>query len=101
MAPQVITDFGTPVRYIDAVSEPRDDTPLTWLSATRLHGEPDQTVQRLLPKLDAAEPQPGPVDPDDEAAFTVFLLAATVNAASAGTPHGWGMGVATLDSVAA
>lgn len=100
MAAEVITDFGTPVRYVDAVSQPRDDTPPTWLSATRLHGEPNQVVQRLLHKLEAAEPQPGPVDPADEMAFTAFLLAATVNTASAGTPHGRGLGVATLNSVA-
>lgn len=101
MAPDVITDFRLPVRYVDA-SQRVNDGPAWWLSARVLHDQPQHIAQRLLDQVREAEPQAGflPVDQDKWQAFNAFLLAHTATPGSLGGPSGWGIGVGLTDSIA-
>jgi len=95
MAPEIITAPGTPIRHVDAV-RPRDDGTATWISGHRPHGQPREA---LLNMLEPAASEPGFLDPDDVEAFTAFPLA-DGDLASAGTPDGHGLGVATSEGMA-
>ncbi|MBI3687088.1 MAG: methyltransferase domain-containing protein [Actinobacteria bacterium] len=101
MAPEVIIDFGMPIRYVDAVDRQADGQPW-WVSGHRLHEQPAEVAQKLLDELVEAEPEQGFFDQgaDRWRAFTAFVLASTDDVASAGGPRGWGIGLATADSLA-
>ncbi|MGQ0838009.1 protein-L-isoaspartate O-methyltransferase family protein [Actinokineospora sp.] len=102
MAPDVITNFGLPIRYVDAVRR-LPDCPSWWISAHQLHDRSSSVADNLLDSLSRADLEPGFFDQgaDGWRAFTAFVLAsATDEAASAGGPLGWGIGVATPESVA-
>ncbi|MDX8053483.1 methyltransferase domain-containing protein [Lentzea sp. BCCO 10_0798] len=101
MAAEVITELGLPVRYVNA-SLPVDGAPPWWISAHLLHEQPQETADRLLDEVRLAAPQPEflPVDTESRLAFNAFVLAQTDSPASLGGPVGWGVGVATSDSIA-
>lgn len=101
MAPEIISELGLPVRYVDAVRRSPDGPP-SWISAQRLHHQPITVAERLLAQLAEAESEPEFFDRHaaDWRAFTAFLLASTTNPATAGGAHGWGIGTAAPDSVA-
>lgn len=56
MAPEVITEFGLPIRYVDAVRRFPDGPPW-WISGDQLHGQPPTVAERLLDQLVDAEPE--------------------------------------------
>jgi protein-L-isoaspartate(D-aspartate) O-methyltransferase len=101
MATEIITEFGLPIRYVDAVRKSPDGPPW-WISGHQLHGQPPTVPERLLNQLVEAEPEREFFNQGSESwrAFTAFLLASTVNPASAGGARGWGIGAATSDSIA-
>lgn len=101
MAPEVITEFALPIRYVNA-SQNNSDSPPSWISAHRLHDQPQDVATRLLDQVRTVKPQPGFFDGDHEdwQVFTAFVLAHSANPASVGSKHGWGLGVGTADSVA-
>lgn len=101
MAPEVITDLGLPIRYVDAVRRLPEGPPW-WISAHQLHHKPNSVAEHLLDRLVDAEPEPEFFDRQtgDWRAFTTFLLASTPNLASVGGTPGWGIGMATPDSIA-
>lgn len=101
MAPEVITELGLPIRYVDSVRRQPDDT-TWWISAHQLHHKPGSIAERLLAQLVGAKPGLDFFDrhAHDWRAFTAFLLASTISPASVGSAHGWGIGTATSDSVA-
>jgi protein-L-isoaspartate(D-aspartate) O-methyltransferase len=101
MAPEVITDFGLPIRYVNAVRR-LPDGPSWWLSAHELHDQPRTTAERLLDMLCESKPDQNFFSgtADDWRAFTSFVLASTPSVASAGGPIGWGVGVGTTESIA-
>jgi protein-L-isoaspartate(D-aspartate) O-methyltransferase len=101
MAPEVITNFALPIRYIDA-SRQGDSGPPWWISAEQLHKQPQEVAEQLLDHASEAAPQPGFLAKDRALweAFTSFVLAESDNPASLGGVSGWGLGVATSDGVA-
>lgn len=101
MSTEVITEFGLPIRYVDAVRRIPDGPPW-WISGHQLHDQPPTVAQRLLDQLIDAEPERGFFDQGsvDWRGFTAFLLALTINPVSIGGAHGWGVGTATHDSIA-
>lgn len=101
MAPEVITEFGLPIRYVNAVRRSPAGPPW-WISARALHDQPATVANHLLANLAHAEPEPEFVNRQDEDwwSFTTFLLASTTTPASAGGAHGWGIGIATATSIA-
>ncbi len=101
MSPEIITEFGLPIRYVDAVRRLPDGPPW-WISGHRLHSQPPTVAERLLGQLVDAEPEREFFDQGNDGwrCFTAFLLASTTNPASAGGACGWGIGTATHDSVA-
>ncbi|ANZ36449.1 hypothetical protein BBK82_10615 [Lentzea guizhouensis] len=101
MAPDVITELGLPVRYVNA-SRLVEDAPPWWISAHMLHEQPRDVADKLLDKVREAAPQADflPVDTATRLAFNAFVLARTNWPASLGGPIGWGIGVATSDSIA-
>lgn len=101
MAPEVITELGLPIRYVDAVCR-QPDGPPWWISGRQLHGQPPAVVENLLDLLVEAEPERGFFNQgrDSWQAFTAFVLASTASPASLGGTGGWGIGTATPDSVA-
>lgn len=101
MTPEVITDFALPIRYVNA-SHSDSDCPPSWISAHRLHDQPQNMATMLLNQVRTAEPQLGFFDGDYEEwqTFTVFILAHSTNPASVGSNQRWGLGVGTPDSIA-
>lgn len=101
MAPEIITEFALPIRYVNA-SHSNVNGPPSWISAHRLHDQPQDTATRLLDQLRITEPGPGFFDGDhkDWQALTAFILTHSTNPASAGSHQGWGLGTATPDSIA-
>lgn len=101
MAPEIITELGLPIRYVDAVRRLPDGPPW-WISAHQLHHQPNTVAEQLLAQLAEAEPKPEFFDRQagDWRAFTAFLLASTTNPASVGGARGWGIGTAASDSIA-
>ncbi|MGH3625652.1 MAG: protein-L-isoaspartate O-methyltransferase family protein [Sciscionella sp.] len=101
MAPEIITELGLPIRYVDAVRRLPVGPPW-WISAHQLHQQPSTVAADLLAQLVEAEPEPEFFDrqANDWRAFTTFLLASTTNPAGVGGAHGWGIGTATPNSVA-
>lgn len=101
MAPEVITEFALPIRYVNA-SHSDSDCPPSWISAHHLHDQPHDTATRLLNQVRTAKPQPGFFDGDhqDWQAFTTFILTHSPSPASVGTHQRWGLGVGTPDGIA-
>lgn len=101
MSSEIITEFGLPIRYVDAVRRSPDGSPW-WISGHQLHGQPPIVPARLLDELAETEPERDFVNHSSDAwrAFTAFLLASTTNPASVGGARGWGVGTATPDSIA-
>lgn len=101
MAPEVITEVGLPLRYVDAVHRQLDGPPW-WISADQLHDQPPTSAKDLLDQLIKAESEHEFFTEGREAwlAFTSFVLASTSRPASVGGACGWGVGTATPDSVA-
>ncbi|WP_052684541.1 protein-L-isoaspartate O-methyltransferase family protein [Lentzea aerocolonigenes] len=101
MAPEVITELGLPVRYVNA-SLLVDGGPPWWISAEVLHEQPQDVADRLLDQVRGAAPRDGflPVDTEARWAFNAFVLARTDAPASLGGPIGWGIGVGTQNSIA-
>ena len=101
MAPEIITELGLPIRYVDAVHRTTAG-PAWWISAHQLHQQPSTVADQLLSDVAHAEPEPEFFDrhADDWSGFTTFLLASSTNPASVGGTHGWGIGTATPNSVA-
>ncbi|PWK83219.1 protein-L-isoaspartate(D-aspartate) O-methyltransferase [Lentzea atacamensis] len=101
MAPEVITNFALPLRYIDA-SRQGESGPPWWISAEQLHARPKDLAERLLDQASAAVPVPGFFNGSKTQweSFTSFVLAESGNPASLGGSNGWGLGVATSDGVA-
>jgi protein-L-isoaspartate(D-aspartate) O-methyltransferase len=101
MAPDVITDFGLPIRYVDAVRRLPGGT-VWWISAHQLHDRLNDVAEQLLDQLSDAEPETGFFDRqnDDWRSFTAFVLATTAQPASVGFRQAWGIGVALPHTVA-
>ncbi|MGH3907230.1 MAG: protein-L-isoaspartate O-methyltransferase family protein [Pseudonocardiaceae bacterium] len=101
MASEIITEFGLPIRYVDAVRRCPEGQPW-WISGHRLHGQPPMVAQRLLDQVVRAEPEREFFNrgSDDWRAFTAFLPTCTSNLASVGGTCGWGMGTTTAESIA-
>lgn len=101
MAPEIITEFALPIRYVNASHSDSDCSP-SWISAHRLHDQPQDTAARLLDQVRTAEPQPGFLDGgrEDLQVFTAFMLTHSANPASVGSQQGWGLGTGTPDSIA-
>lgn len=88
MSPKIVTEFGLPIRYVDAVRR-FPDRPPWWISGHQLHAQPPTVARRLLDQLIDAEPEPGFLHQGgaDWRGFTAFLLASTINSASMGGAH--------------
>lgn len=99
MTSHTVTDFAVPLRYVNAVHRVSDEPPV-WISARALHDQPTAIADALAAELPAATPEAGFLNPSQRASFTAYLLATTLLPASAGTPHGWGIGVAARKSIA-
>jgi len=101
MTSEIITEFGLPIRYVNAVRKSPDGPPW-WISGHQFHGQPPTVPERLLRQLVETEPESEFFNQGSESwrAFTAFLLASTVNPASVGSARGWGIGTATPDSIA-
>lgn len=101
LAPEVITDFALPIRYVDA-SRVEGAGPAVWISAVRLHGQPPETSEALLEEVRVAKAVPDFLTGGRTRweAFTAFVLARTDNVASVGSVAGTGLGVADTTSVA-
>lgn len=101
MAPEIITEFALPIRYVNA-SHSDLNCPPSWISTHRLHDQPQDTAARLLDQVRIAETQLGFFDGyhKDWQAFTAFVLAHSANPASVGSQQGWGLGTGTPDSIA-
>ncbi|MBM7771763.1 protein-L-isoaspartate(D-aspartate) O-methyltransferase [Actinokineospora baliensis] len=100
MAPEVITNFALPIRFVDAVRG-NGDGPPWWLSATTLHDAPELSAETLLAQLATAEPKDNFLSTDEDwRSFAAYVLASTDTAGSAGGPLGWGVGLATEDQAA-
>lgn len=101
MAPEIITELGLPIRYVDAVCRLPDGPPW-WISGHQLHGQPSTVAERLLDQLVDAEPEREFFNQggDGWRGFTAFLLASTTNPASVGGARGWGIGTVIHDSIA-
>lgn len=101
MAPDVVTELGLPIRYVDA-SVSTGDGPAWWISAHELHNQPGTIATSLLNQAHGSTPLPGflPVDRAKREAFNAFVLAKTTSPASLGTSWGWGIGVGFADSIA-
>ncbi|MDX2968342.1 methyltransferase domain-containing protein [Kribbella solani] len=99
MAPDVVTDFSVPIRYVDGARRLSEDETV-WISAHQLHNQPKAAVDFLLAELEKDSPTAAFIDPQKVVTFTTYVLGVTAHPASAGTPHGWGFGVATRDGVA-
>ncbi|WP_109508924.1 protein-L-isoaspartate O-methyltransferase family protein [Nocardioides speluncae] len=99
MTPDSPTDLGLPRAFVDTV-RPETDGPPVWISASALHDQPSSTADRLAAELVAAKPRRSYVEPEDRESFTAYVLAATPHPASAGTSHGWAVGIATPTSAA-
>lgn len=100
MTPEAATEFGLPIRYVDAVHR-QDDGPAWWISAERLHEQP-AVAERVLSQLSQSVPEAGGFTSGTEDWYTLegHVLAGTQSPASAGGPYGVGMGVALPNSAA-
>ncbi len=101
MTPEIITELGLPIRYVDAVRRSPNGPPW-WISGHQLHGRPPAVAERLLDQLVATEPEPEffHQGSDGWRGFTAFLLASTTDPAGIGGACGRGIGTATADSIA-
>ncbi|MGH3832846.1 MAG: protein-L-isoaspartate O-methyltransferase family protein, partial [Pseudonocardiaceae bacterium] len=101
MSPEIITEFGLPIRYVDAVRRSPDGPPW-WISGRQLHDQPPAVPERLLDELVKTEPERDFFTQGNDSwrDFTAFLLGSTTNPASAGGARGWGIGTARPDSIA-
>ncbi|MGH3451179.1 MAG: protein-L-isoaspartate O-methyltransferase family protein [Haloechinothrix sp.] len=100
MTPDVVTEFGVPRRYVDAVHRTSNGAPV-WISARALHDQPQPVADALAANLARAIPESGYLRPEQVASFAAYLLASTLLPASVGTDDGAGFGIATRKSVAA
>lgn len=99
MTPHATDELTVPVRYVDAVRGSGSDQSV-WISANALHDQPPQAATLLADRLARATPHGFLTGADNRDAFIAYLLACTDRPASVGTPHGWGLGLATAHSVA-
>lgn len=100
MSSEIITEFGLPIRYVDAMRRSPDGLPW-WISGHQLHDQPPAVSERLLDELVETEPKRDFFDQNSKGwrSFTAFLLASTTKPASAGGAYGWGIGTATPGSI--
>jgi protein-L-isoaspartate(D-aspartate) O-methyltransferase len=101
MAPEVITELGLPVRFVDAVHRPSEAQPW-WISGPVFRDRPKDMAQKLLDQLVVADSAADFFDltRDSWRGFTAFVLASTDYPASVGSSSGLALGVATTDSLA-
>jgi protein-L-isoaspartate(D-aspartate) O-methyltransferase len=103
MHDRVITEFGAPVEYVDAIRR-RPFEPPAWLSCPALRtrdADPGEVLDRLL--VGPASIQSGPFAGDEQAreAFFAYLYAAgPVELGSASLGGGWGIGAIVSDGAA-
>ncbi|MFB9904234.1 protein-L-isoaspartate O-methyltransferase family protein [Allokutzneria oryzae] len=101
MAPEIITEFALPLRFVDNARRDADGVPW-WISAVKLHAQPNNAAERLLDQVQSATPQASFTAEgwDEQTAFHAFLLASTTSPGSVGVSDGWGLGAGRADSVA-
>lgn len=100
MHPDVITELRLPIRYVDA--QYREPSGPYWISGTQLHDDQD-AADRLLRTLAtvASTSLRAVLDHDAWHSFKAWLLATHRDqAASAGGPDLWGIGLANPYSIA-
>lgn len=101
MRPEVVTQFGLPIRDVDAHRRNELDRPPLWISAVALHSQDRAAAEAMLDLLGTAASHDGLAQEDREAFWTRLYTRAPDELVSVGTANGWGIGVAKTDGFAA
>ncbi|WP_418154740.1 protein-L-isoaspartate O-methyltransferase family protein [Actinoalloteichus caeruleus] len=97
MHARVLTEFRLPIRYVDAARHTPQGP--CWISGAALHAHPSAAAELLRDLTPTMTPLPSA--PENRDGFKAWVLATHPDqAATAGDPEGWGIGLAGHDSAA-